>query len=363
MLLHWAREVDALRAAEDDAYVWWGKVKSPNRQTRQKNVEAVAAIGQAIGEDTEAEHETHLYLTDYRSLYVAEVVEIVVGALDVSELPHVPAYYAEQGLTCDFWFRLGDIRRLVVDDTLGVIQELRRLNNVHYNDRPVSLYGGMTDLPLIVTRPDGARFFAEEERDPITGGHLWVDFDAEQGSGVGPVMRSLRDDRFGEAAWTALEPAARTFIATAERLYRENREDPAFDFAPVMNAFGKAIEVQVNAILRAVLPRLRPNERLANVNGHTVDLSTTRALMLGELARAIGGERALNGALAQKLEHGGWFSSQLPPILDAFREVRNEGTHVVRIDRKTATRWRNQLIGVGSAGVFLELATVRIRTA
>ena len=42
-----------------------------------------------------------------------------------------------------------------------MIAELKVLRNVHYNDRPVSLFGGMVDLPLIVTRPDGRRFFDE----------------------------------------------------------------------------------------------------------------------------------------------------------------------------------------------------------
>ena len=37
--------------------------------------------------------------------------------------------------------------------------------------------------------------------------------------------------------------------------------------------------------------------------------------------------------------------------LDQFRDVRNRGTHEVRIDRRTATHWRNQLLGVGCAGL------------
>jgi hypothetical protein len=40
-----------------------------------------------------------------------------------------------------------DIRRLVADDTPAVMEELKRLRNTRYHDRPVSLYGGMVDLP------------------------------------------------------------------------------------------------------------------------------------------------------------------------------------------------------------------------
>jgi len=60
----------------------------------------------------------------------------------------VPDYYA--GHAIDFWFRLFDLRRLITGDTLEVIGELKKLKNTGYHDRPVSLYGGMADLLLIV---------------------------------------------------------------------------------------------------------------------------------------------------------------------------------------------------------------------
>jgi hypothetical protein len=38
------------------------------------------------------------------------------------------------------------VRRL----TIAVVEELKHLRNTRYADRPLSLYGGMVDLPLIV---------------------------------------------------------------------------------------------------------------------------------------------------------------------------------------------------------------------
>jgi len=69
---------------------------------------------------------------------------------DEGERDHVPAYY--EGHACDFWFRLFDVRRLVSDDTPAVIEEAAKLRNAGYHDRPVSLYGGMVDAPLLVHR-------------------------------------------------------------------------------------------------------------------------------------------------------------------------------------------------------------------
>lgn len=51
----------------------------------------------------------------------------------------------------------------------------------------------------------------------------------------------------------------------------------------------------------------------------------------------------------------------LPAIVDDLRTVRNPGAHAERIERETATRWRERLVGVGCQGVLVELARVRAR--
>ena len=357
VLLDLADQFDRDTLSEDALYLWWGKVRSPNRQTQQAHLDDLRAVAQEIAAG--ARDETQLYLTDYQSLYVGDVDGIVEGDLPPRERRHVPGYYAAAELSCDFWFRLRDIRRLVTDDMRGVIEELKQLRNVHYHDRPVSLFGGMVDLPLFVTRPDGKRFFDEAERDAQTDGALWAEFDAEAGAGVAAMERELRENLLGETAWNSLEPTTRVFIATAEKLLREHRTDPAFDFGPVMTSLSKALEVQVNAVLRRALVRIPASARRVNLDGRTVDLAEQRALGLGQLVAAIARERELNTALASALVNGAWFAGSLPAILDDFRGARNEGTHESRVDRATAERWRNRLLGVGCTGDFVELAKVR----
>jgi hypothetical protein len=255
-------------------------------------------------------------------------------------------------------YKLMDVRRLVADDTLGVIAELKRLRNLAYDDLPVSLYGGMVDLPLIVTRPDGMRFFDPEVRDELTDEALWVEFDAQTG-GVGAMERELRENLLGDAVWAALEPAARTFIATAEKIFRDHRNDPASDFGLVVGNFAKALEVTLNAILAQVLPDLPERDRLASFDGRTMDIAARLPLTLGQFAHAVGGERALNAALTRRLSHGAWFTGQLPAIVDGIARVRTPGVHQHRIGREAALDVRNQLMGVGCAGVFNQLAGVQ----
>jgi hypothetical protein len=231
LLLHLADEYDKRKIADEQLYVWWGKVRSPNRQGPQANVDDIRRIAAEL--DGGEREELQLYLTDYQSLYVGDVDRIREGDLVAGESGHVPAYYSIERLTCDFWFRLRDIRRLVSRDMPEVIAELKALRNVHYNDRPVSLFGGMVDLPLVVTRPDGRRFFDEAEREALTDGALWAEFVAEHGSAVAVLERDLRQNMLGDAAWSRLEPEVRVFITQAEQTLREHRDDHAFDFGPV----------------------------------------------------------------------------------------------------------------------------------
>jgi hypothetical protein len=64
-------------------------------------------------------------------------------------------------------------------------------------------------------------------------------------------MSSRRDE-----ALLALDPAARTLIASAETIFRPQRADPAFNFAPVVSNLAKVVEVTCNAVLRRVGPSL-----------------------------------------------------------------------------------------------------------
>ena len=203
VLLRWAeRSRDPADAAtpEEDVYVWWAKIRSPRRDGELPHAAEIAAIQSQIDDDVE----THLYLTDYRSLYVGQLGEVTADAVleEEGEAEHAPSYY--RGMEADFWFRLWDLRRLVADDTPGVIEALGRLRNTRYHDRPVSLYGGMVELPLIVTRDDGARWFAD--RDLLTSGRLWAERDADLRVDTQRLARELPDNRSEAGSPTPVRP-------------------------------------------------------------------------------------------------------------------------------------------------------------
>ena len=70
------RARDPKRSA-DDRYVWWGKVRSGNRLQGQRHTDDILAIGEAIKADEAEANEVQLYLTDYRSLYVGLLADMI----------------------------------------------------------------------------------------------------------------------------------------------------------------------------------------------------------------------------------------------------------------------------------------------
>jgi hypothetical protein len=346
---------------EEDVVVWWGKIRSPNRQQPLPHLDQILAIDTELARD-DLGPETHLYLTDYRSLYVAHVAAITTDDPrdDDDERTQVPHYYLGDKFSFDCWFQLWDIRRLVSDDTISVVRELKKLRSVAYHDRPVSIYGGMVNLPLLVRETEPVRWFDAEFRDMYIGDRFWMEYDAEH-IGIGRIERELRENVFGDLLWAAFDPTTRSFIAAGEKIWRDHADDPAFDFSPVILEFSKALEVRTNRLLREALVNAPADIRCTNQDGRTVDVTRTRPLSVAGLAHFIRNSGTLVQWLRDHLVEGVWFVGSLPVVLDALVELRNNAAHSGTIERDEAGHWRRQLMGVGCEGDFVRLGKVRAK--
>lgn len=357
VLLEWEAKCVTGAADDDDAYVWWGKVKSSQRQQPMPHLREVLALDPTLITDN-SDVETHLYLTDYRSLYVADVNCITAADPRTKDSQHVPAYYAAGSLNCDCWFMLRDIRLLVRDDLELVAAELAQLKNSRYNDRAVSLYGGMVDLPLIVSRSDARRFFHDVERDLLAEGRLWAAFDGEQG-GTGAMEATLRDNHFGPEVWARFNSSTRRFLASAETIFRNQRRDPAADLSGVMVGYAKALELEMSRVLTLGLRGASVAERSLNVDGTSLLLLESLPLSLGIVARAIYDDERRSQILRTTLTDGDWLVGQFSHVLADFaRHARNPAAHASVMSRDFVTRWRDRLLGVGEASQLLRLACI-----
>ena len=361
VLLRWAEARGAGTAEADDVYVWWAKLASPNRQGPLPHGAAVLELEKQI----EAAVETHLYLTDYRSLYVGHLDEVTaddVPGETPSERDHMPAYYHDR--PADFWFKLLDLRRLVADDTEATIAELKRLKNTRYHDRPVSLYGGMVELPLIVTRDDDAAWFSGAE--PLTDGRLWAERDAPLRGETARLERELRDDLLSRGVWDALEPATRAFLASGDAVFRARRDDPGFDFSGPAIEYAKAVETELNALLLGSLRRMLrgrpPAERETRVDGRPLDLGAAAHQTLGVLLTLLRHDDIVKRALPTALQHDAkWLLGELPAQLESLAARRNPAAHSALLDRERAVQLREQVLGIGGEGLIVRLARAKLR--
>jgi hypothetical protein len=124
-MLDWAARFDRGECDDEDVYVWWAKLRSSNRDAaRLPHHDDILAIDEQLVAGGEA----HLYLTDYRSLYVAELDCVTDDDVPAEgHQNHMPAYYASNRV--DLRFRINDLRRITYNDTLTAIDELKKLHN------------------------------------------------------------------------------------------------------------------------------------------------------------------------------------------------------------------------------------------
>jgi len=362
VLLRWAVARNEGRADHDEVYVWWAKLRSANRQAPLPHATEVLELRAQI----EAGVETHLYLTDYSSLYVAHLVEVTdedVRRDWPGERDHMPAYYEEH--ETDFWFQLWDIRRIVAKEPPATIEELKRLRNVRYNDRPVSLYGGIVDLPLIVTREDGANWFADI--GALTEGRRWAERDAELRGETERLSSELRDNLLGHEIWDALEPSSRTFLTTAEAVFRARRGDPGFDFSGSAVEVAKAVETELNGLVfpavRRVLAKAPPDEREVYAGASLIDLgSRVPHQSLGTIRHLLARNDAFRKALRTALPHDWrWLEGELPAYLEPILDLRNPAAHEDTVSREQMSRLRQSTLGIGCEGLLVQIVRSKLR--
>lgn len=361
ILLEQARAARQGEVDRDDVYVWWGKIRSRNRDGRLPHHDDVVAIDQQVREGVE----THLYLTDYRSLYVAHVGEVTDEDIrrTEGELARMPAYYAEHAV--DFWFRLFDLRRIVTGDTVEVIDELGKLRNTGYHDRPVSLYGGMVDLPLIVRRDNEAGWFSDTEA--LNEGRLWAERAAEYRSDAERMARELRDNLFGRTLWPLLQPGTRSFLASAEAVFRAHRDDPGFDLSGAAVSYSKALETELNAMLfptiRRTMQGKAPHEREIREEGRLIDLAgRVPHQTLGTIKHMLERQEIVRGAVKEAFRHDkDWLLTILPRTLAPIVDLRNAGAHSETTTATQLEKPRRTILGVGCEGLLEKSVRVGMR--
>jgi hypothetical protein len=155
--------------------------------------------------------------------------------------------------------------------------------------------------------------------------------------------------------------STRTFIATAEQIFRTNRGDPGFDFSGVVVNLAKALEVQVVTLVRRAFAGASEADRIITLEGKSIDLTKGTPLALGTLGRVLAENKAIREALGPRLINEEWLLSSGGKVLQKFAQHRNPAAHSQVVSREDARRLRNQLLGIGGYGDLVQLAAIGTR--
>jgi hypothetical protein len=122
-----------------------------------------------------------------------------------------------------------------------------------------------------------------------------------------------------KASRPRLEPTTRSFLASAEAVFRARRNDPQFDFSGPAIEYAKAVETELNALifpaLRRVLKSRQPNQREVRGPEGRMDLGgRVPHQSLGSVKVLLEREGIVQKVLRQTLNatDAGWLLGELP---------------------------------------------------
>ena len=253
------------------------------------------------------------------------------------------------------------LRRLVAGRHYCDHRAAEEVTQRHYYNQPVSLYGGMVNLPLVVTRPDGLNFF-----DPTAAASRPTPL-------CGPVRRGgseLRSPRSSAHCATASLASAWNCVRPRRAIVHRNGGKSTATIGPIRPSTGavvgsfRALEVHVGGTLESSSVRENAMMRHMNVDGSTVDLANARGLSLSRSFMCCPPTR--DDGRRWSILSTTWTVAHTDLFIGGARsvpQVRNDATHGRRIDQRTASSWRNQFLGVGSTdpGHLVQLAEGQLR--
>jgi hypothetical protein len=182
------------------------------------------------------------------------------------------------------------------------------------------------------------------------------------------MARELRENLLGAAVWRVLEPATRTFLATAEAVFRSRLEDPGFDFSGPAVGYAKAVETEVNALvfprLRKVLEREPPANREVRVDGRLLDLGRrVDHQTVGAVAVLLNKQDLVQKAVRRAFSSSdySWILGVLPRQLSVIAEMRNPMAHSRNAARADVTAAREEILEIGQEGLIVRLAQAKMR--
>jgi len=337
-----------LKLLKENGVVAFGKVRSKLRDYEHPNQDVL----DGIYEETSREEPIQLFLTDYNSIYVANVISIN----KTINLIKVPKYYEE--LEVEYWFVFDDLR-LIAHKDFEIIRDkiLSNFKATNFNDRTYAIYGNPYVYPMQITMKDEINYFNKEDEDFKFYTNIFKSEEQLQ------MKQNLIDFNFGKKSFYSLAPNSQDNIISAEIEYMQNRDNLLYDFSSVIVKYSKAVELELYRFMKKVFTHLLEADKelenfpysvqnrdykLKDILIHKPNFGTYTYLIKSyEIKNAI-------NAYVQNRTLRHFISIAVPSFIRTMQNVRNESVHGDATPLKECEEIRSEVVGIGKSGMIVE---------
>ncbi len=337
-----------LAILKDNGIVAFGKVRSKLRDYEHPHQNVLDGIYQSATKETPMQ----LFLTDYNSIYVANVISVTPNI----NIIKAPAYYSD--LEVENWFVFDDLR-LIAHKDFEVIRDkiISNFKATNFNNRTYAIYGNEYVYPMQVTMKEEINYFFKEDKDFKFYTNIFKSEEQLE------MKQNLMDFNFGKKRFYNLAPNTQDNIIAAEIEYMQNRDNPLYDFSSVIVKYSKAVELELYRFMKKVFATLMAVEEKLKKFPYSIqgrdftlkDILTNKPnygtyiylIKSYEIKNAIN-THIKNGALRH------FIFVIIPQFIRTIQNVRNESVHGDSTPLRECDEIRTEVIGIGKSGMIGE---------
>jgi hypothetical protein len=330
--------------------VAFGKVKSKLNDTQHPNEQQLEHIYSEVSKETPLQ----LFLTDYNSIFVANVIAVKT---EKTKLIKAPAYY--DALDVEQWYVFDDLR-LIVQNNFQLIRDrvLSNFKAVNYNDRTYAVYGNPYVYPMEVTMKEEINYFEKEDANFKYYNNIFKSELELQ------TKESLINFTYGTHIFYSFAPNTQDNIIASEIEYLQNKHNPLYDFSSVVIKYSKAVELELHRFMKVVFAYLIEKEpslanlpysiqgrdyTLSDIQEHKANYGTYKFLIKSYKVKD-----ALNRHISKSSDRY-FISATIPHFINIMQSIRNESVHGGATSFQECREIRDAMLGIGKNSFLGEL--------
>ncbi len=344
---------DHLAILKERGITAFGKIRSKLRDQEHPNEEKL----DNIFEETTKESPLQLFLTDYNSMYVAQVISVT---RDIKFL-QTPAYYKE--LDVEYWFVFDDLRLLAHKDFETIRDTiLANFKALNYNNHTYAIYGNPYVYPMRVTMKEEIDYFDKNDENFKYYTNIFKsDLELE-------TKENLVHFTFGTKTFNSFTSNTQDNIISAEIEYIQNKHNPLYDYSSLVVKYSKAVELELYRFMKIIFQYLCENDSKLlkfpyTIQGREFTLSDMQQYKANYgtykfLLRKYEIKDAINNFIADKSLR--YFTlSTIPQFINIMRGIRNESVHGSTASLQECSDIRNSMLGIGQSSFLSDLITYK----